>query len=416
MQRYFDVVQNRQGTAVVGATVTVYDSNGNLATLYSNNSGTAPSSNPVYTNADGEYVFYAANGIYTIQIAATGYAGETKPGVVLFDPSDSGASNNVQFLQAGTGAQVRSVQSKLRDVVSELDYNTFTNARNFANSAALPLLTSPTVNLVNEPPLGGGAAPTNGYLRKGFMSGHLAIGNGPLGIDACVGLLGDEYYLNVEQEIRGVSYVVRNTRTTPDEPTLGWDFFGVAGIVTVEPQNTQNLIGNHKAVTGELYFNAPLSGGYSVLTAHNFQAASTQVGANVTITKWYGLVVNSPAGAGNITTGYGIYIEPITLPTTKAAIKIDGTANAGRILWTNSSITESSTGQLGIDFGTTEIKEDVSGKLEINLNNQQAVLTNALVATTVGSAGGASALPATPQGYLRVLIGGIERKIPYYTA
>jgi hypothetical protein len=86
MQRYFDVVQNRQGTAVVGATVTVYDANGSLATLYSSNSGTAPSSNPVYTNSDGEYAFYAANGTYTIQIAATGYAGETKPGVVLFDP------------------------------------------------------------------------------------------------------------------------------------------------------------------------------------------------------------------------------------------------------------------------------------------------------------------------------------------
>jgi hypothetical protein len=143
MQRYFDVVQNRQGTAVVGATVTVYDSNGNLATLYSTNSGTAPTSNPVYTNADGEYAFYAANGTYTLQIAATGYAGETKPGVVLFDPSDSGASNNVQFLQAGTGAQVRSVQSKLRDVVSVKDFGAVgdgvaddtTALLNFFNSA-----------------------------------------------------------------------------------------------------------------------------------------------------------------------------------------------------------------------------------------------------------------------------------------
>lgn len=121
MQRYFDVVQNRQGTAVVGATVTVYDANGNLATLYSNNSGAA-SSNPVYTNSDGEYAFYAANGTYSITIAFAGYATETKPGVVLFDPSDSGASNNVQFLQAGTGAQARSVQSKLRDSLSVKDF------------------------------------------------------------------------------------------------------------------------------------------------------------------------------------------------------------------------------------------------------------------------------------------------------
>jgi|688.fasta_scaffold275956_1 hypothetical protein len=103
MQRYFDVVQNRQGTAVVGATVTVYDSNGNLATLYSNNSGTAPSSNPVYTNSDGEYAFYAANGTYSLQIAATGYAGETKPGVVLFDPKDAGITSVKDFGAKGDG-------------------------------------------------------------------------------------------------------------------------------------------------------------------------------------------------------------------------------------------------------------------------------------------------------------------------
>lgn len=153
MQRYFDVVQNRQGTAVVGATVTVYDANGNLAALYSNNSGAA-SSNPVYTNSDGEYAFYAANGTYSITIAQAGYATETKPGVVLFDPSDSSASNNVQFLQAGTGAQVRSVQSKLRDVVSVKDFGAVgdgvtddTAAFDFtAASAKLSFITKPDVS------------------------------------------------------------------------------------------------------------------------------------------------------------------------------------------------------------------------------------------------------------------------------
>lgn len=35
-------------------------------------------------------------------------------------------------------------------------------------------------------------------------------------------------------------------------------------------------------------------------------------------------------------------------------------------------------------------------------------------ATTVGAAGAASALPATPTGYLRVVINGTTRKIPYY--
>lgn len=46
--------------------------------------------------------------------------------------------------------------------------------------------------------------------------------------------------------------------------------------------------------------------------------------------------------------------------------------------------------------------------------NGTLILSNARTATTVGAAGGASALPATPTGYLIVNIGGTDRKIPYY--
>jgi hypothetical protein len=34
--------------------------------------------------------------------------------------------------------------------------------------------------------------------------------------------------------------------------------------------------------------------------------------------------------------------------------------------------------------------------------------------TTVGAAGGASALPATPKGYLDLTIGGVEYVVPFY--
>jgi len=34
--------------------------------------------------------------------------------------------------------------------------------------------------------------------------------------------------------------------------------------------------------------------------------------------------------------------------------------------------------------------------------------------TTVGAAGGASALPATPTGYLKIIINGTERVIAFY--
>lgn len=48
-----------------------------------------------------------------------------------------------------------------------------------------------------------------------------------------------------------------------------------------------------------------------------------------------------------------------------------------------------------------------TGRLNITVNTANAV-------TTVGAAGGASALPATPLGYLRVTLNGSIRKIPYY--
>ncbi len=121
MERYFDVVQNRQGTALPGVTVTVYDSNGNLATLYSNPSFT-PTTNPIYTNSDGEYAFYAANGTYSINLNLSGFFNETKLGVVLFDPSDAQTANQINFLQAGSGAVTRTAQAKMRDTVSVKDF------------------------------------------------------------------------------------------------------------------------------------------------------------------------------------------------------------------------------------------------------------------------------------------------------
>jgi hypothetical protein len=60
-------------------------------------------------------------------------------------------------------------------------------------------------------------------------------------------------------------------------------------------------------------------------------------------------------------------------------------------------------GAIVADWSTTGLNM-ATGK-RINLQNSQ---------TTVGAAGGASALPATPTGYIPVLIAGTERVIPFY--
>jgi hypothetical protein len=87
MERLFDVVQDRRGNAISSATVTVRDIAGNLATIFSDD-GTTTATNPLTTNSDGEYTFFAANGQYSTEVVAAGYATEIVTQRTLFDLSD----------------------------------------------------------------------------------------------------------------------------------------------------------------------------------------------------------------------------------------------------------------------------------------------------------------------------------------
>lgn len=144
MQRFFDVVQDRSGNCIPNALVYVYvGSTSTLATLYSDN-GVTLAPNPVTTNSDGEYAFYAANGTYTLQIQATGYDSQSRPGTILFDPADGGAlvASNVAFTQAGSGAVIRTVQSKLEESVSVKDFGAVGNGTTNDYTAVLNALTA----------------------------------------------------------------------------------------------------------------------------------------------------------------------------------------------------------------------------------------------------------------------------------
>jgi hypothetical protein len=78
-ENYSEVLRDQYGRAIGGGTVAVYNAGTtDLATIYSDNSGTVKS-NPFLTDAtDGRFNFYAANGVYDI---AYTYPGAT------FDPS-----------------------------------------------------------------------------------------------------------------------------------------------------------------------------------------------------------------------------------------------------------------------------------------------------------------------------------------
>jgi hypothetical protein len=92
MQSYFDVVTDSGNRPIAGAQVFVYNYDGTLATLYGDQAllsttvltsdGTpyivdqellSPQSNPIVTGADGKFLFFAANGVYSVVITADNY-------------------------------------------------------------------------------------------------------------------------------------------------------------------------------------------------------------------------------------------------------------------------------------------------------------------------------------------------------
>jgi hypothetical protein len=112
--------------------ITVIDDKTGLpASLYSDN-GVTPLAQPIKTDLNGYYGYYAANGEYTETFTSLRIATFTRK-VVLADPDDnpyatkgdlaSGTGSSlVAFMQSGTGAALRTVQDRLRDVVSAKDF------------------------------------------------------------------------------------------------------------------------------------------------------------------------------------------------------------------------------------------------------------------------------------------------------
>lgn len=88
MQRYSDAVQDRQGNALSGVSVLVRTEAGATATIYSDN-GVTPTTNPLTTDADGEFAFYAADGVYTLSFSGVGVVADTQE-IQLWDYRLSG--------------------------------------------------------------------------------------------------------------------------------------------------------------------------------------------------------------------------------------------------------------------------------------------------------------------------------------
>lgn len=225
-----------------------------------------------------------------------------------------------------------------------------------AGRSDLLILQEPTINVgdkcgyptQNEPCISGSKA-------KGLRTGHVAIGNNTYGTDAYIGIWGDEIYENPNQEMRGLSYALRATRSTPDEQSLGWDVIPIVAASVIEASNTQKIVGNVKSLVAETHFVAPSLGTYRVRNSYNLQSTLVTLGKGVTLEHWQGLIVSpTPTGGGSIGKGFGVEIGAVTAETA-AALKLDGDGDAGRILWTNWGIAEKGNTNLHFQLGANDV-------------------------------------------------------------
>jgi hypothetical protein len=157
MQKYSDLVLSVTGVPLRGAAITVktYPA-GATATIYSDNALT-PAANPLTSDVNGRYSFYAADGRYSLDIAAAGFATQTISDVLLEDPADgsvalaaSSGAALVGFIGPGAGAISETVQAALRRLVHTAQYSTTaqfnTASLALTGSFGMRRLVFPTVN------------------------------------------------------------------------------------------------------------------------------------------------------------------------------------------------------------------------------------------------------------------------------
>lgn len=102
MQKYTDVVQDKRGSVVAGASVLVKDKTTNgPAVVYALN-GEQQLPNPMPSDNLGGFSFYAANGRYDIEVSFGAELLSSKFDVLLFDPADEQQELDLEFAKAYT--------------------------------------------------------------------------------------------------------------------------------------------------------------------------------------------------------------------------------------------------------------------------------------------------------------------------
>ena len=155
-----------------------------------------------------------------------------------------------------------------------------------------------------------------------------------------------------------------------------------SGTGSVDVQSTMTTI--DQTITGAVDITGDLDVDNININGNTIISTNSNGGINIT-----------PDGTGSITLGGNIVAVTNEIAATDVAV------GSELILGSSASIQQSST--------NTDLILGTQGTGTVRINNPQTQ-------TTVGAAGAGNALPATPEGYLKLNLGGTEYVVPFYAA
>lgn len=110
MQKYQDTVTKPNGDVLSDASILVQSYPGAVTSTIYSDDGVTPATNPLTSDSQGNFSFYAADGRYQLVVSGTGLTTRTVTDVLLEDPTD-GIGYDI-----GSGGAVTQITSKATGV------------------------------------------------------------------------------------------------------------------------------------------------------------------------------------------------------------------------------------------------------------------------------------------------------------